>query len=68
MWSIHASIGFKVGEGSTQWDGRKHLPTFFLDESVQGILNAEQAERIARSILDPFDAHIGRIAIMAVKV
>lgn len=65
MYAVTASIRFDVKGG---WEGVKHLPTFYLHPNVQGILNEDQAVKVARSILDPFDRYIGRINITATKV
>ena len=36
------------------WSSSRQLPTFYLDPSVQGIISAEHAERVARDIFEPF--------------
>jgi hypothetical protein len=50
MFIIQATITKKTGGFSTT----KQVPTFYLHEDVQGIVSAEHAEKIARSIIDPF--------------
>jgi len=32
------------------------IPTFYLDTGVQGIINGEQAQRIATKIINPFES------------
>lgn len=34
-----------------EWTGSVQVPTFYLDEQVQGILSSEQAHKIANDIL-----------------
>lgn len=51
MYAVMAIIGRKIPDGS--WPLRQ-VPTFYLDESVQGIVSAEHAEQIAREVIDPF--------------
>jgi hypothetical protein len=51
MYAVQARI-VREQDG---WTSTTHLPTFYLDERVQGILDEDHAARIARSILDPFD-------------
>ncbi len=33
----------------------RQIPTFYLDTHVQGISSTEQAERVARKIINPLD-------------
>lgn len=35
------------------WTSSTGVPTFFLDIDVQGIVNDEHAEQIARKVVDP---------------
>lgn len=37
------------------WSGVRQIPTFYLNPNVQGIMDAEHAEKIAREILNPLD-------------
>jgi len=46
MYCINASIVEIVENGTMN----RQVPTFYLHENVQGILNEEQAEKIAKSI------------------
>jgi hypothetical protein len=48
---VQASVS-KVNEDG--WASVRHLPTFYLDSNVQGIIGSEHAKRIAREIVDPF--------------
>ncbi len=65
MYAITASIEYTDGI----WTSTRHLPTFYLDERVQGITSAGHAEMIARDILDPFGMYGGDdLKILAVKV
>ena len=46
--------------------GSRQIPTFYLDERVQGIVSEDHARRIAWSILDPlgtqtFIVHIEKV-------
>jgi hypothetical protein len=45
FYAIHAVV---THNGVT-----KQVPTFFLDSWIQGIMNLESAERVARRIVDP---------------
>ena len=66
MYAITASIDYVV---PGEWHGTRHLPTFYLDERVQGITSEGHAEMIARDILDPFGMYGGDdLKILAVKV
>ena len=46
------------------WSSRHDIPTFYLDPSVQGITSDEQAERVARHILNP----VGRELNLSISV
>lgn len=65
MYSITSTYVYTRDGG---WTGYRHVPTFYLDARVQGILNADHAEQIARSILDPFGAHGDKLVITAFAV
>lgn len=47
MWSISVTKRVKV----EQWESVVYLPTFFLDEKVQGIMDAHHCESIVRMIV-----------------
>lgn len=64
MYSIHASIRYESG----QWHGVRHLPTFYLDSRVQGIVDSTHAIQIATAILDPFYELGDRLNIHTAKV
>jgi len=40
------------------FSGSEGVPTFYLDESTQGIISKEHAKRIAKSILGDCECHI----------
>lgn len=48
MWCIQATVVCTTPDG---WCGMVPVPTFYLLESVQGITNADHAERIARDVV-----------------
>ena len=50
LYSITATITRTTPEGTTT----KGIPTFCLNSNVQGIVDAEHAEKIALDILNPF--------------
>lgn len=50
MYAIAAAIN--TFDPPCGWTGTRQLPTFFLDSTVQGIVDAEHAEKIAHDILD----------------
>jgi len=69
MYAVLAVLSRTTTDGQgNEWRTNKHLPTFYLNENVQGILNEEGAERVARSILDPFGEMGDRLMVGAVKV
>lgn len=49
MYSIQVTITIKEGP----WTRSRQIPTFYLDERVQGISDKEHAATIALEILDP---------------
>lgn len=52
-------------EHGNVWKGQEQIPTFFLDENVQGIVSEEHAESIARDILGGSE---DTLSIIAVKI
>lgn len=55
------------------WTSSRDVPTFYLDENVQGITDANHAWRIAREIIDPLgtmtgSTYDGWLCVSAVKV
>lgn len=53
MWAVSATVSVKEQSGST-W--AIQIPTFYLDENVQGIVSESQVEKIAHSIINPLKA------------
>lgn len=49
MYAIQAQIEIK----EAPWTRSHQVPTFYLDENVQGILNEDGAVKIALEVLDP---------------
>lgn len=57
MYAITAQIQTYEQDGNARaWSGSRQIPTFYLDENVQGITDTGHAVRIARQIIDPFSA------------
>lgn len=50
LWAVTAQVSVQLERGG--WSSSRQVPTFYLDPSVQGITDAEQAEWIARDILE----------------
>lgn len=48
------AVTVQVCRRNEQWDQARSLPTFFLDECVQGILSEEGAIAIVTKIVNPF--------------
>jgi hypothetical protein len=44
--------------GHHPWSCGQHLPTFYLDATVQGIVSEEHAVRIAQTIVDPMNCYV----------
>jgi hypothetical protein len=51
MWAIQARLIRFHGQ---ELEGARDLPTFYLDERVQGILTEAHAVEVARTIIDPY--------------
>jgi hypothetical protein len=49
MYAIQAQIEIH----DAPWTRSRQIPTFYLDENIQGILDEDGAVRIALEILDP---------------
>ena len=49
MYQIQGQIVYQDGE----WEGSVGIPTFFLDEDIQGIVNVSHALEIAANVVDP---------------
>ena len=52
MYAVTVTMGGRRGS----WSVSRTLPTFYLDENVQGIVDESHAWRIALDIVDPFEA------------
>ena len=63
MYAITVNIVMREGN----WNRCGSLPTFYLDENVQGITDERHAEMIARTIVDPLGRY-DECYIQAVKV
>jgi len=48
LYAIHAII--RVSNHAESTERTVQMPTFFLDSNIQGIMNADHAEEIARSM------------------
>ena len=64
MYAVQASVLRTWPDGSS---GHIQIPTFYLDENVQGIVGEEHAKNIAREIIDPCNC-INVISIHVEKV
>lgn len=68
MFSIHATIEVK----DAPWTKTRQVPTFYLDETVQGITGKDHAEELALEVLDPTgnlrESPYHRFSIAAVRV
>jgi hypothetical protein len=53
MWVVVASVKTQHEDHSGTWHGSRQVPTFILDETVQGILTEEQAINVARMVINP---------------
>lgn len=67
MYAITATIRRERREGNVGWWKTTQIPTFYLDENVQGFTDSRGAERIARDILDPFGLGMN-VRVTAVKL
>ncbi len=47
LYNIYVSVKTDTGDG---FQKTVHLPTFILDSAIQGILDCDHAERIARDM------------------
>lgn len=67
MYVVVATVTHTKSEGGNIWSSTRQVPTFFLDEAVQGIVDTNHARRIARDVIDPFGLINGVISIDLVK-
>ena len=51
MFIVQATAVYKTEDG---WTGTIQIPTFYLHEDMQGIVNEEHAKEIAKRIIDPW--------------
>jgi len=68
FWAIAAQIEYTDDRG---WTCSRSVPTFYLNEDVQGILNEDDAVNIAREVIDATGLagkHNGHLYVTAVKV
>lgn len=56
MYIVNATLTHHTNDQNcVSVDVVKQIPTFFLDENVQGIVNDKHAEEIAKQIICPID-------------
>lgn len=65
MYGISATV---ETEGKGGYSGVRQIPTFYLDENVQGILSEAQAENVAWHILSAAGTNRATFHITAVKL
>ena len=63
MYAVQAQVHIKRDDG---WEGSHQVPTFYLDENVQGFLDEDGAKRVARRVIDPMGSLA--LTITTVKV
>lgn len=66
-YAISVVVSRQLPDG---WTRTRQLPTFFLDERVQGIVSKEHAEKIARNLIRDAmpDDDPAELVVSAVKV
>ncbi len=67
MYAIQAVVSRSIPDSQHDETSSRALPTFYLDEKVQGITDGDHAARIALTILDPWDEMPG-IHITATRI
>jgi hypothetical protein len=50
-WMVIGQAIKRTPQGETS----RQIPTFILDGNIQGILNADTAEKVAKDVIDPFN-------------
>lgn len=65
MWKCECQITHQRPDG---WTLSGQVPTFFLDENIQGILDKEGAEHIAKKIVNPLNLEGVFVHAYCVKV
>lgn len=71
MYAIRATITHTVDTQAGRahgWTSSRQVPTFYLDENVQGITSEEHAERIALDVINPLQVQDWVISVTAVRV
>jgi hypothetical protein len=63
MYAVQAQVHVRNDDG---WESSQQVPTFYLDENVQGFLDEEGAKRVARRVIDPTGSLA--LSITAVKL
>ena len=64
MYAVQATVETVRGV----WTGMRQIPTFYLDESVQGIVSEEHAKTVALDVLSAAGTNGATFHITAVKV
>lgn len=64
MYGVTATVETRDGE----YTGMRQIPTFFLDEDVQGIVSEEGAVKVALNILSAIGTNGATFHITAVKL
>ena len=65
MYAVTATVEI---EGKGGYSGMRQIPTFYLDETVQGILTEEHAKNVAWHILSAAGTNTATFHITAVRV
>lgn len=60
------AITANIAREENGWSSSRQVPTFYLDENVQGILSIAHAVQVARDIIDPYNEH--SVSVCAVRV
>ena len=69
MWAIQATVtDHKVGVTNGVSAITRQVPTFYLHPTVQGILSADHAVRVASNVISTFIHPTERAEITAVEV
>lgn len=64
MYAISATVETQDGK----YSGMRQIPTFYLDENVQGILDETGATKIALNVLSAMGTNSATFHITAVKL
>ena len=68
MYAITACVSNRTSKDRYGFLATRQLPTFYLHENVQGIVDEKHAETIAREIINPFNNDDLIMHVSAVKV